>query len=309
MNKENYYENEKDKNEIIIEEDELNLNQFVLNDEKNRDNQVLFHGVLKIMIDKYNTLSEEQRREEGIFYLKHSNILLGSITEEIIQSYYEYKELFDGLMARKARFFREYYPKLDKNSNKAFSENNNRYNRNNRNNNANTLLNILSEYVGGRDNLTCNNQQLLHCEDYEDHRNKQKKIKYNLEHFSLYFNGMYFESIALEIFFKLIEDKYDRVDSDKKLISFLPRIIFFNKNSEEAKNNNKKDFYGYSEIDCVFVFNEMEKLKIEKEKITCFDNFNIIDESLFFNKNNFVNLIIEKDNVVFWKLNLVLEVL
>ena len=53
----------------------------------------------------------------------------------------------------------------------------------------------------------------------------------------------------------------------------------------------------------------MEKLKIEKEKITCFDNFNIIDESLFFNKNNFVNLIIEKDNVVFWKLNLVLEVL
>ena len=66
---------------------------------------------------------------------------------------------------------------------------------------------------------------------------------------------MYFESIALETFFKLIDDKYDIFNNDKKLISFLPRIIFFMKNTKEEKNKceNAEEFYGYSEINCVFV--------------------------------------------------------
>ena len=83
MNTSNYYENDEKKNEIRIEHDELALEQFILNDEKNKNSQVLFHEALKTLIDKYNTLSEEKRREEGIFYLKDDNILLGNITEEI----------------------------------------------------------------------------------------------------------------------------------------------------------------------------------------------------------------------------------
>ena len=127
-------------------DDELKLEKFVLNDEKNRNNQVILHEVLRILIDKYNTLSEEERRAEGIFYLKHYNILLGSITEEVVQYFYEYKELFDGLVSGKARFFREYDTKLDNDSYKAFSDNNGYYRRygcyiNNQNNMANIYSN------------------------------------------------------------------------------------------------------------------------------------------------------------------------
>ena len=113
---------------------------------------------------------------------------------------------------------------------------------------------------------------------------------------------MYFESIALETFFKLIDDKYDIVENDNKFISFLPRIIFYTKNSKNKKNsinNKEKDSFGFSELDCVFVLNKDEKVNIEKEKITCFDKFDTIDENVFFNEKNFVNLTIEKDNVVF----------
>ena len=299
MNTSNYYENEERKNEIRIEHDKLALDQFILNDVKNKNSQVLFHEALKTLIDKYNTLSEEKRREEGIFYLKDDNILLGNITEEIVQAYNNYKALFNNLMAGKSMFFREFDPKSDKVSNKAFSENNNNNNRD-----ASFLFNRLVEYKNGCDyaHSTCYNQQSLKCKNYEDYSNRQKKIKYNLNHFSFYFNGMYFESIALETFFKLIDDKYDIVENDNKLISFLPRIIFYTKNSKNKKNsidNKEKDFFGFSELDCVFVLNKDEKVNIEKEKITCFDKFDTIDENVFFNEKNFVNLTIEKDNVVF----------
>ena len=143
-------------------------------------------------------------------------------------------------------------------------------------------------------------------DNFGDYRNKIKKIEYNLNHFSLYFNGMYFESIALETFFKLVDDKYDIVGNNKNIISFLPRILFFSNNSKEAlsykENKNGKDFYGYSEIDCVFVLNEKEQVTIEKEKITCFSDFDIDEEILFFNTENFVDLKIEKENVVFMEI-------
>ena len=309
MNTSNYYENKERKNELRIEHDELALDQFILNDEKNKNSQVLFHEALKTLIDKYNTLSEEKRREEGIFYLKDDNILLGNITEEIVQAYNNYKALFDNLMAGKSMFFREFDPKSDKVCNKAFSENNNNNNRD-----ARFLFNCLVECKNRCDydyaRSACYNQQSLKCKNYEDYSNRQKKIKYNLNHFSFYFNGMYFESIALETFFKLIDDKYDIVENDNKLISFLPRIIFYTKNSKNKKNsidNKEKDFFGFSELDCVFVLNKDEKVNIEKEKITCFDKFDTIDENVFFNENNFVNLTIEKDNVVFMEVKSRLE--
>ena len=167
MNTENYYKNEEGhKNEIRIEDDELNLDKFVLNDKKNVNNQVLFHEVLKILIDKYNTLSEEERREEGIFYLKDRNILLGNINEEVVQSYYKYKELFDGLMSGKSRFFREYDPKLDNDNNKAFSETNSRKK------NENECALFISEYCN-----ECFSSNSCKIIDYRDYCNRQKKNK------------------------------------------------------------------------------------------------------------------------------------
>ena len=229
MNTGNYYENDEDtKNEIKIEDDKLALEQFVLNDEKNRNTQVLFYEVLKTLIVQYNTLSEKERREELVFYLKDDHILLGNIKEEVVQTYYNYKSLFNNLMAGKTMFFREFIPKLDSHSNKPLSANNNI-------NRKDALSDALVEYKNQCDYESVVNQRLGNYESYEDFCNKQKKIKYNLNHFSFYFNGMYFESIALETFFKLIDDKYDIINNDNKLISFLPRIIFFMKDPKEEK--------------------------------------------------------------------------
>ena len=305
MNTGNYYENDEDtKNEIKIENDKLALEQFVLNDEKNRNTQVLFYEVLKTLIVQYNTLSEKERREELVFYLKDDHILLGNIKEEVVQTYYNYKSLFNNLMAGKTMFFREFIPKLDSHSNKPLSANNNI-------NRKDALSDALVEYKNQCDYESVVNQRLGNYESYEDFCNKQKKIKYNLNHFSFYFNGMYFESIALETFFKLIDDKYDIINNDNKLISFLPRIIFFMKDPKEEKkkceNTEENDFYGYSEIDCGFILKGKEEVIIEKEKITCFNNFDSTDENVFFKQNNFVNLRIEKDNVVFLEVKSRLE--
>ena len=305
MNTGNYYENDEDtKNEIKIEDDKLALEQFVLNDEKNRNTQVLFYEVLKTLIVQYNTLSEKERREELVFYLKDDHILLGNIKEEVVQTYYNFKSLFNNLMAGKTMFFREFIPKLDSHSNKPLSANNNI-------NRKDALSDALVEYKNQCDYESVVNQRLGNYESYEDFCNKQKKIKYNLNHFSFYFNGMYFESIALETFFKLIDDKYDIINNDNKLISFLPRIIFFMKDPKEEKkkceNTEENDFYGYSEIDCGFILKGKEEVIIEKEKITCFNNFDSTDENVFFKQNNFVNLRIEKDNVVFLEVKSRLE--
>ena len=301
MTTENYYENEKENtNEIRIGDDKLNPKQFILNEKDNKKKQELFHSVLKALVEKYNTVNEEERRKEGIFYLKNYNILLGSINKEVVQSYYNYKTLFDGLMTGKSMFFREYDSQVDNNSNKAFSENNARK--------KEDFFLIMSEFKEKWDYLTNNNFDLS---DYKERILMKKKLVHNLRYFSFYFNGMYFESIALETFFKLIDDEYDNVNNNSELISFLPRVIFFKKNSQKAKkynvNKKGKNFLGFSEIDCAFVFKKEEKVKIEKEKIACFNKFDIRDEYDFFNENNFVNLTIEKDNIVFLEVKSNLE--
>lgn len=297
MNTENNYDDKgSNKNEIRAKGDELNLNQFILNDLPNRNSKVLFHEVLKTLVYKYNTLNEKERREEGIYFIKDSNILLGNITEEVIQTYNNYKTLYYNLMAGKTRFFREYDPKLDKDSIKALSENNNA------NSNLNLLRNALFEFQRESDNITCYMTHKKNYKNYEDYRTNKKKIKYNLKHFSFNFYGMYFETTSLETFFKLIEDECHKVQSDKKLMSTLPRIIFFMKNPEDKKcytNKSEKNIYGFSEIDSIFVLNIKEKVGIGKENITCLDKFDINDANLFFNEDNFVNLTLEKDDVVF----------
>ena len=293
MSTRNYHENENEnKNEIKVENDILELDQFILRQEDNNNTQELFLQVLKDSIIKYNSLTEEKRREKGIFYMKNYRILLANIDEEVVRNFYNYKNLFDGLMAGKTMFFKEYDANDDNYSNKALSENNEKKE-------DNFLSSILSDYVRKCEYLTTKGNN---PSNFNRQENKRKRLIYNLNHFSFYFNGMYFESIALETFFKLIDDEYYEVNNKSRLISFLPRIIFFEKNSVKVKesNINKKgsNIFRFSEIDCAFVLKEKEKVKIEKEKITCFDKFNIRDDCSFFHEDNFVNLMIEKDNVV-----------
>ena len=289
----NYSENQNEnKNEIKVENDKLELNQFILSEGNNNNTQELFLEVLKDSIIKYNSLTEEKRREKGIFYMKNYRILLANIDEEVVRTFYNYKKLFDGLMAGKTMFFKEYDPNDDNYSNKALSENNEKKE-------DNFLSSILSDYVRKCEYLTTKGNN---PSNFNRQENKRKRLIYNLNHFSFYFNGMYFESIALERFLKLIDDENYEINNKRRLISFLPRIIFFEKNSGKAKesNTNKKgsNVFRFSEIDCAFVLKEREKVKIKKEKITCFDKFNIRDDYSFFHEDDSVNLIIEKDNVV-----------
>ena len=175
--------------------------------------------------------------------MKNYSILLANKDEEVVQTFYDYKKLFNGLISGKTMFFREYNPKLEYDSNKAFSENNGKKKNE-------TLSSILCEHLRQYDYLTTHKNNPLKCDGCENRRNKPI---HNLNHFSFYFNGMYFESMALETFFKIIDDEYDKVNNNSELISFLPRIIFYMKNSEKEKEYNEKEkgnnSFGFSEID------------------------------------------------------------
>ena len=132
---------------------------------------------------------------------------------------------------------------------------------------------------------------------YESRINKEKEVIYNLNHFCSYFNGMFFESLAAETFFSLIDKDYDSKSNQKKLLYFLPRIIYY----EIVKNKiqDQKDYIGYNEIDCAFILKEKDEVKIGQEMISCFKSFNLKEESQFFKIDNIMeSLILHKDDVV-----------
>ena len=124
------------------------------------------------------------------------------------------------------------------------------------------------------------------------------KIKYNLNQFSYFFNGMFLESIATETLFKLIDQNYGNEDNDSKYISFLPRLIYYQKEDKEKQiNPDGKEYHGYNEIDCSFIL-KGKSVEFNEEMITCFNDFKYEDESHFFTPENFSKLKINQDNVV-----------
>ena len=62
---------------------------------------------------------------------------------------------------------------------------------------------------------------------YYSRNDTDREIIYNLNHFCSYFNGMFFESLAAETFFSLIDKDYDSKSNQKKLLYFLSRIIYY----------------------------------------------------------------------------------
>ena len=79
-----------------------------------------------------------------------------------------------------------------------------------------------------------------------------------MKHFSLYFNGLFFESLVLETFFNLINKNGEEDENKKNIISFLPRIMFYMKKPGEKDN----DYHGYNEIDCAFFLKGKNEVKI-----------------------------------------------
>ena len=111
---------------------------------------------------------------------------------------------------------------------------------------------------------------------------------------------MYFESLAIETLFRLIDENFTDEEDAKNSIVFLPRIIFYleKKMKYQAYNADKKKYSGFNEIDCAFILKGKEKVIFKMEMITCFKSFENMEESAFFNINNFCELTLCKDDIV-----------
>ena len=279
------FEND-DKNEIKPENKGLHIRQFELD----RATQALFHYVLDSLIIKYNKMGEEKCKKEGIYYLKDKHLLLANLTEELVQGFYNYQDLYNGLMAGQSRFFPEYDKELDKRSHKNFL--------NNYNDKVYPCISCKSDTKIFANNLSINGLKLPKSTISDNKINyDDAKIEYNLNKFSKYFNGMYFESVATEIFFDLINYNYNDINNNKTAISFLPRIMFYMK--KEGQKDELNDHHGYNEIDCAFIYKKKRNANIRKELLTCFKSFEAKHISSFYNDDNFLDhLIIRKNNVV-----------
>ena len=252
---------------------------------KGNENQELFYYILSDLIAKYNEIGHEKSKKEGIYYMKDKHILLANISEEYIHNYKQFKELFKQLMTGSGR----YYPKFDPNKKTTSTKNGNDNGWEIKSNSSNNSFKNKSCKSGkSRQNFYTY---------YYSRNDTDREIIYNLNHFCSYFNGMFFESLAAETFFSLIDKDYDSKSNQKKLLYFLPRIIYY----EIVKNKiqDQKDYIGYNEIDCAFILKEKDEVKIGQEMISCFKSFNLKEESQFFKIDNIMeSLILHKDDVV-----------
>lgn len=277
--------------ELNAQKDILYITQFELDAPNKKRTQQLFHSVLFSLIKEYNELGPEKSAKKGIYYLKERHILLGNIKEDYIQEYLKFKELFDDLMAGKSKF----YPEFDENkSNSSCLLSNDDYN------DKKSWNSYKTQNYRKKVSFNSFNEGKMTSGFFQKKKKKSganKKIIYNLTKISSFFNGMYFESIATETFFKLIDENYGDEGNHKEIISFLPRIIFYMNDKKEKDNG--KDYYGYNEIDCSFKLQEKDKVELKKEMITCFKSFEAKEESKFFKLDNVKkNITINKDDIV-----------
>ena len=191
-------------------DEKLCIKQFEIN-ENEKTNQELFHYVLQILIERYNALGHEKSKEEGIYYLKDKLLLSSNITEEYIQGYKQYKELFIDLMTKSGNYYPKYDPEKPKK--KTISSKNGYDNR----------WEIQSNYSNNssKNQSSKNGKYMQNFKTYYESRmNKEKEVIYNLNHFCSYFNGMFFESLVAETFFSLIDKDYDSKSNQKKVTLF-----------------------------------------------------------------------------------------
>ena len=137
-----------------------------------------------------------------------------------------------------------------------------------------------------------NNNGAKSCDEKVEVVDEEEKIKYNLEHFSFYFNGIYFEEIAIKYLFRLINESNENYDESEGNIKLLPRIRFYEKSSTEDNSS------GYKELDCCFILKKKGGINIEREKITRFMNFNMQKVSKFCSDENCQDLVIKENSVV-----------
>ena len=282
-----------------LDSNQLKIDYFQLSYEKNKKRQELFYHALTYLIDTYNTYGAEECRNKNIYYIQSdanstkNNALLANITDSIMEEYFEYKNLFSGLLNCENKFFSEYnesqHKKKGNSRNSVKSGGQPFRNFNNLDNDDNDDIddffinkNIMSKSCIG---------------DYQNY--SEKKFIYNLDHYSFYFNGVYFEEIAVKYLFKLINENNENNYESEENIKLLPKMIFYEKNSRNINNiSSDKESPGYTEMDCCFILKKIGGVKIEKEKITRFMNLEVEKVSDLCNFQNCQDLDIKENSVV-----------
>ena len=217
--------NKPDENSIHENQDKknkLNIEQFELNDEKNRKSQKLFHYALGLLISEYNENGKEKSEKKGIYLLKeenNKNILLANLTEELVNGYYNYETLFNGLMKGDDQFYYQYDQQFDKKSHQSYQDN---------------ISNSGSNAARSHHSFQTSNKK-------EENKIKNDKRKKVMDNFANFFNGIFFESVASDVLFKIIDAENDVKDDSNKVVSFLPRISFYMK---DIKNKESNKFHG-----------------------------------------------------------------
>ena len=274
----------------------LSIDQFQLEKRCN----ALFYSVLCSIIEIYNKGVKEEIEKNNIYLLEKERILLANITENLVEDYYEYKRLFNDLMGGQDVMLH--------NSDTDFSQINNCYfktkpkeggalSAKSYQNKSFPNKSIIS--ISDADKYTNNSYFKNENKSYVDEcstSEKDSKINSKFDKFSSYFNGMFFETVAIESLYKLIDSNINDEESAKKVITFLPRILFYMKKTQTVQPTNK--YYGYNEIDCAFIFKEKEQVVFPKEIISCFKDLYINDEYELFNLNNICNITLQKNDVV-----------
>jgi hypothetical protein len=245
----------------------LNIEDFELSLERNKKSQALFYFALTKLIDIYNE-DEGKSKDIKIYYIKDLKIMLTSITEEIIEQFLDTEILLNNLINGKTRFYNEYDPNY--NTNTISSDRGGNQSTNFNLNNAITKKKGVKSTASKSIKSNKTNKTYKSEPFYKSHKNIEKeeeedkeelKIEYNLKYIAAYFNGVYFEEIATQIIF-------DMIDQD---VSLLPRMIFY-MNKNEIKNEINPAFYGYNELDLAFIPKERD-IEIKEDRITCFKNF------------------------------------
>ena len=261
----------------------------------------LFYSVLCSIINIYNEVPKKESEKKGIYFLEKEKVLLANITKDLVESYYEYEKLFQNLIGGNNTMCTKYVPDFDKMSNGSCQNiKNHKYNIALSNNSNNTSNN---NEVNNNDNKTTASllEKKHKCYITENLNNqKVSRIKNNLEEFSNYYNGIYFESVAIESLLRLIDENFSDEEDAKNAVIFLPRIIFYieKKIKYQSYKADETKYYGYNEIDCAFILKNKETVVFKREMITFFKSFDTIEESEFFDINNFCELTLFKDDIV-----------
>ena len=287
-------QNEKSPQDKHLNEDinKLNIDDFELNYDTNKNTQALFYFALTKCIDIYNE-DKTKSKDMGIYVIKDRKVMMTSITEEIVDQFIDAKILLKDLISGKTRFYSEYNSDHKTNSKKNYKNGNRSCNFNL--NNKITKKGTKSVSSQSNNSNISNKSQPV----YMSHKNIEKeslqseeekenlKIEYNLKHMSYYFNGLYFEELGTKIIFDLIEQD----------TTLLPRMIFYMKqNKNEINNKINPDFHGYNELDLAFIPIQKD-IEIKEDRITCFKNF--AEKTVnFYKENNYEKLIIKKNEVI-----------